>query len=598
MGKFNLKIGISIFVLLAVSSVIFWQKTQQWNTSDISEINQSTLDNNNRVATASVSANISLQEPIKTTVQSSFWNWFTKKENNKKDRQATRENNKTSKSKQSSKGISAQTTTLVSQQLPFGISNPYDQKDLETKAKLPEVLKDLGLRKDENGVAGFIVDEIARKHTEAVCNDTTCQKYDFTLAKDLIDLVVGQGKANLWVVIKESSNYKFTDGKIRSDGETYLLDGPISRQAYKDYLTALVNYVNTYGRNVSGNSGWHVINWNLSNEVYSEYREVFGKDDKATTAYTNFVIDSSEILRKLSPQSKIVLAGAGSTTNLATGHGEFYKQVFSNLKKANLGYEPFDYWESHWFGRTGNYKTNESVNAYGVKDFIQFLKDNGYGDKGFVIRAGATYSGQDLQERKGFMDNYQSEQDQASFLVKRFVYNLGAGVKYIPWSTIYERNKYQGETHVHFQYTSLIYDGYPDGVSKNQKCVEGWLPCPDPGKDVKKLSYYAYKKLVETLKGSDWDNIQTIQEKDDVYIYKFTKKSDIAWVVWNDNSQEKQITISGIPSNQIKITEAIPKYESGKEVTSYNTAFNTETRSISEGKTSITLGKIPVLIEL
>lgn len=29
------------------------------------------------------------------------------------------------------------------------------------------------------------------------------------------------------------------------------------------------------------------------------------------------------------------------------------------------------------------------------------------------------------------------------------------------------------------------------------------------------------KTMVEVLEGSDWDNIETIQEKDGVYIYKF-----------------------------------------------------------------------------
>ena len=84
---------------------------------------------------------------------------------------------------------------------------------------MPAILKDLGLSKDENGIAGFIVDEIARKHTEATCDDITCQKYDFTLAKDLIDLVVGQEKVNLWIVLGTPSNYKFTDGKIRGGRE-------------------------------------------------------------------------------------------------------------------------------------------------------------------------------------------------------------------------------------------------------------------------------------------------------------------------------------------------------------------------------------------
>ena len=386
----------------------------------------------------------------------------------------------------------------VLQPMPLGISNPYSQKDGDVKAQLPAILKDLGLSQDSSGVAGFLVDEIARKHTEVTCDDTTCQKYDFSLAKDLIDLVVGQGKVNLWVVIGAPSNYKFTDGKIREDGKTYLPDGPISRRAYKDYLTEMVNFVNSYGKKISGNPDWYVIQWNLFNEVNAEYNQTFGKI-QAPTAYANFVIDSAEILRKLSPQSKIVLAGASSTTDLKKGHGEFYGQVFSKLKQTKLAYEPFDYWESHWFGDINHYKTNTAAGGgYGAKDFIQFLKDNGYGDKEFLIRAGGTYSGQDTQERNRFMDNYQSEQDQASFLIKRFIYNLGAGVKYIPWSTIYERDNYQGETHVIFQYISLIYDGYPDGKSKNQKCaddeIEGMLPCPDPGYGVKKLSYFSLQK--------------------------------------------------------------------------------------------------------
>ncbi|OWK27294.1 MAG: hypothetical protein US76_00010 [Parcubacteria group bacterium GW2011_GWA2_38_13b] len=501
---------------------------------------------------------------------------------------------------------------LASEEMPFGLSNPYSQEDLEIKAKLPAVLKDLGLSKDENGVVGFIVDEIARKHTEetATCSDTACSGYDFSDARDLIDLVVGQGKVNLWVVINAPSNYKFTDGKIREDGKTYLPDGPISRQAYKGYLTEMVNFVNSYGKKISGNSDWHVAQWNLSNEVSSEYKSTFDDDnfdikiDKATTAYANFAIDTSEILRKLSPQSKIVLAGEGSVSNLSNEGGAslFYKPLFSKLKQANVDYSLFDYWESHWFGGVNNYKTNTAEGGgYGAKDFIQFLKDNGYGDKEFVIRAGGTYSGQDTQERKGFMNNYQSEQDQARFLVKRFVYNLGAGVKYIPWSTIYERDKYQGEKHVLFQYISLIYDGYPDGVSKKQKCadaeIKGMLPCPDPGMGVKKLSYYSYKKLIEVLKESDWNNIQTIQEKDGIYVYKFNKNGKHIWVAWNDNSAEKQIVISGITSSQVKITEATPKYEFGKEVIDYNFSFNSENKTVFGGTVAITLSDKPVFVE-
>ncbi|MEW6654827.1 MAG: hypothetical protein AB1394_15345, partial [Bacteroidota bacterium] len=41
------------------------------------------------------------------------------------------------------------------------------------------------------------------------------------------------------------------------------------------------------------------------------------------------------------------------------------------------------------------------------------------------------------------------------------------------------------------------------------------------GDFTRKLSYYTYKKMVEILEGSDWNNIQTIQEKDGIYLYRF-----------------------------------------------------------------------------
>jgi len=454
---------------------------------------------------------------------------------------------------------------------------------------------------------------------EAACDATTCQKYDFSLAKDLIDLVVGQGKANLWVVLGPPSNYKFTDGKKRENGTTYLPNGPISRQAHKDYLTALVNYATAYGRQVSGDSGWHVASWNLYNEVSSEYKSTFNNDiDKATTAYADFVIDSSKILRKLTPQSEIVLAGTGSGTDLKGGHGEFYKLVFSKLKQANLDYSPFDYWESHWFGEFDNYQTNEK--DYSAKYFIKFLQENGYGDKKFLIRAGGTYSGQDLQERKGLMDNEQSERDQAEFLVKRFVYNLANGVKKIPWSTIYERAEYQGENHVQFQYVSLIYDGTPDGVSKNQKCVDGWLPCPDPGRGVKKLSYFAYKKLIEVSKGKDWSKIEALATGvNDVYSYKIVnggKTNYFTWWDWWNKCPRPNLAKPGMDTAcinkysptlsiavddntpEVKITEAIPDFATGQEVDNagYAKAFKTYTISALNGKAEIPLGIVPLYV--
>ena len=68
-------------------------------------------------------------------------------------------------------------------------------------------------------------------------------------------------------------------------------------------------------------------------------------------------------------------------------------------------------------------------------------------------------------------------------------------------------------------------------------------------------------------------------------------------MAWNDNSAEKQIVISGITSSQVKITEATPKYEFGKEVIDYNFSFNSENKTVFGGTVAITLSDKPVFVE-
>lgn len=472
-------------------------------------------------------------------------------------------------------------------EFPFGISNPYDQKQSDEKALVAMSLKDLGLSHNENGT-GFVVDNISRKDGERNCGDTQCDDFDFTEVKELIDLVAVQGQADLWVVFGSPSNFKFKDGKERKTPKTYLPEGPVSREAYRKHLTRLVNYITDYGRKATGNSDWHVSYWNLFNEVNAEYRDTFDNDiESATTAYVNFVIDTSKILRSLTPQTKIVLAGAGSATDLKGRQGEFYRLVFSKIKEAGLDFDPFDFWESHWFGEYTNYKTNEA--GYGVKDFIDFLNENGFGTKKFLIRAGATYSGQDTKERKGKMDKYQSEKDQSSFLVKRFIYNVAAGAKKIPWSTLSEHRKYQGEDHVNFNYIGLLFNGVtPDGSSPQ-----------DPGFGKKKLSYYTYKNFIEKLKGSDFEHIETKRDgtSNNVYLYKLLRYGKPIWIAWNDNKENMPMTLSGVATTKVRVTEALPNQASGVEITNYNAAFNVSTVDAPEGVATIVLQESPIFIE-
>jgi hypothetical protein len=122
----------------------------------------------------------------------------------------------------------------------------------------------------------------------------------------------------------------------------------------------------------------------------------------------------------------------------------------------------------------------------------------------------------------------------------------------------------------------------------------------------KKLSFYTYKLLIEKLEGSDWNDIQAVIDgKDNIYAYKFVKKDTkkAVWVIWWDyfeqpakKSKEAILNVGNIA--QVKITESVPKYSTGKEVKDYNNAFRSETKQVNNNQVIISLGDIPLFVEV
>ena len=490
-------------------------------------------------------------------------------------------------------------------ELPFGLSNPLEE-DINI---LPEVLQDLGLSED-NGVAGFVVDSVARKNAE-ICADKDCSavKYNFSQLNQLIDVVVGKGKANLWLVINPVSSYKFTDGKLRRDNRTYLPDGPISRQAYRNYLRELVNHAGAIGRALSGSPDWYVIRWNLFNEVISEWSQTFGEEN-AAAKYAEFVLDSAGILRQLSPESKIVLGGLGSGTDLQEGSRDaaFYIKIFDHLRAAHREYIPFDFFESHWFSAYTDYARNRKGLEV-VKEIQDFLKRQGYADKQVIIRAGATYTGMDIDEPKGLMDNLQSESQQAEFLLKRFISNLACGAKAIPWSLISEHKKYHGDAHKIFCFTGLIYNGFPISKKCNPRRQQ---PCPDPGYGVKKLSYHTFKFLIEKARGADFGNIESVDTAAaNVHLYKLKRESGPLYVAWwdyfkEDSGTQKTVTllVSDIKTAKAQVTDALPEFDGLFQArthrlreTDYPRFFPSRALPVINGRITLTLDDAAVFIE-
>lgn len=287
--------------------------------------------------------------------------------------------------------------------------------------------------------------------------------------------------------------------------------------------------------------------------------------------FSRLVEVTYKAIKEKNPEAKIALAG------IASGHGfaskdpltfrevhEFYLRILKNL-----GGKFIDIFDIHYYGDKGVYDQYHGMKL--AHDFFRRELDrHGYQNTEIWFTETAVPS-------RPFGERFQ-----AINLVKRYVYSLSCGVRKIFWWNLVEGEGpllAEDKPSNHF---GLVYDG----VGKD-----------DPGYGTKKLSYYTYKKMVEILEGSDWNNIQTIQEKDGIYIYKFTKQGKTIWVAWNDNRRAKTVEIAGTGSGQVKITEAVPKYKSGKDVTDYSTDINTETKTVSGGITAITLGDTPVYVE-
>ena len=112
--------------------------------------------------------------------------------------------------------------------------------------------------------------------------------------------------------------------------------------------------------------------------------------------------------------------------------------------------------------------------------------------------------------------------------------------------------------------------------------------------------------MTEVLEGSDWNAIETVRESGDVSIYKFLKNGKQIYVAWwdyfNDGNytpgKTLEVVLSGQTGTSAVITEGLPKFDIGAEVTEYATAFNKTTAPITGGTLTITLGDSPVFIEL
>lgn len=352
---------------------------------------------------------------------------------------------------------------------------------------------------------------------------------------------------------------------------------PVDEQKYAAFVKAVVQ---RYGGDSYAAAGLNapIKYWQVGNEPNSLKR---GFADLQRITYM--------AIKEVCPDCMVLIGGVPGMPPVSDYLANFDQNYKPILDALNGQY--VDVMDFHWYG-------NASGDYRGVKDAYDHIRSvlaaDGFPSIPFWITEMGAYSGDPVSVRQSAPDYpFQSEQQQALDYFKRFAYPLSFGVKKVfPAFGLMEGFKYDGG---YFDFTGLIYDGWDSA---------GPMPS-DLGLGVKKLGYYTYKKMTEMLEGLDWSNIQTIQESDNVHIFKFAKNNAPVYVAWWDYFNEpsfapgntKTIFITGVQGNSALVTEAVPRYSNGKDVIDYATAFNTQTLLTSNGMVTLTLNENPVFVE-
>lgn len=346
-----------------------------------------------------------------------------------------------------------------------------------------------------------------------------------------------------------------------------------AEDAYVKFVESLVDRYDGDGINDMPGLKNPIKYWQIENEPFMNNLSAGSKINLDWRGFARLVKVTYKAIKTSDPQAKVLIGGTVGCELLYTDSNlfrlqleELYLPVLKSLQGRYI-----DIFDMHYYGSCGASQDAWAGSKQAFTMYRKILNENGYGNTPVWFA------------ESGCPASPGHEQSQAAEIIKRHIFPLSYGVKKIFWAWGLMEGYPPMTGTDYFDHTGLVYDGIGQG---------------DPGYGVKKLSYYAYKKMTEITDGCNWNYVRTVQEKDRVYIYQLVKDGKPFWVAWNDNPGQAQITLSGIGAKRLKVTEAVPRFSSGKEVIDYNSAFNVETKDVVKEKSVITLKSRPVYIEM
>ncbi len=167
-----------------------------------------------------------------------------------------------------------------------------------------------------------------------------------------------------------------------------------------------------------------------------------------------------------------------------------------------LNGENVDIIDFHWFGLVGEWKELPRV----IKRVRNELHQCGFGNVPIWFTEMGTYSSDPDSFRRHDEFIFQSEREQASEMVKRYVMALSAGVKKVFWAWGMIEGFQDSNDNDFFDNTGFVYDGI--GVN-------------DPGRGVKKIVYWTHQKMSDLLQYWDGNLPEKVDIDPSIYAYRF-----------------------------------------------------------------------------
>lgn len=245
--------------------------------------------------------------------------------------------------------------------------------------------------------------------------------------------------------------------------------------------------------------------------------------------YPRFFFSVQQVVRETCPDCRIALAGAGArwpSQDVEGWHRSLatYDRIIGEIAlQAGDDKKPFDILDMHFYDFYGT----ETEMLASMQEYRRLPEKHGLSDTiEFWVTECATPTGYLTWPPDSPV---QTEEDQASELVARFVTMLGAGVRRVAWARFYENYRYHDIEGGFFDNAGLIYNGlgYEAGAG---------IPA-----GAKKLSYGAYQALISKLSGTTHNHRLAAGK----YRFDFEGGRESVYVLWDAGDVEPPEEVTG-----------------------------------------------------